>query len=216
VGPSFGDKSFFPKHHAWGTHTVLAQVSLGCSVPKGRFPRCTHPYAARVLLHALDLHVLGLPPAFVLSQDQTLKLTVFACPKRPRPKPCPSRARRDPELSRMASIRWLNRTDLGCVDNRRPIVARRRPRISSIVHNVQEQKTPSGQFPRLSSGGGPTASERAYRRPFRRCQTVKSAGVDNTSASSLAQVGPMNPDRAPQPPAAGPEGLCQAIVTIEV
>jgi hypothetical protein len=26
------------------------------------------------LLRALDLHVLGLPPAFALSQDQTLKL----------------------------------------------------------------------------------------------------------------------------------------------
>jgi hypothetical protein len=26
------------------------------------------------LLHPLDLHVLGLPPAFALSQDQTLKL----------------------------------------------------------------------------------------------------------------------------------------------
>ncbi len=26
------------------------------------------------LARALDLHVLGLPPAFVLSQDQTLKL----------------------------------------------------------------------------------------------------------------------------------------------
>jgi hypothetical protein len=26
------------------------------------------------LLHAFDLHVLGMPPAFVLSQDQTLKL----------------------------------------------------------------------------------------------------------------------------------------------
>ena len=25
-------------------------------------------------LHSLDLHVLGTPPAFVLSQDQTLKL----------------------------------------------------------------------------------------------------------------------------------------------
>jgi hypothetical protein len=28
------------------------------------------------LLRAFDLHVLGLPPAFVLSQDQTLKLKV--------------------------------------------------------------------------------------------------------------------------------------------
>ncbi|MEA3183300.1 MAG: hypothetical protein QOI59_6823, partial [Gammaproteobacteria bacterium] len=37
-----------------------------------------HPFAARqhVLLHLLplDLHVLGTPPAFNLSQDQTLHL----------------------------------------------------------------------------------------------------------------------------------------------
>ena len=37
--------------------------------------RVTHPFAARsVLLHSpLDLHVLGTPPAFILSQDQTLR-----------------------------------------------------------------------------------------------------------------------------------------------
>jgi hypothetical protein len=28
------------------------------------------------LPRAFDLHVLGMPPAFVLSQDQTLRLTV--------------------------------------------------------------------------------------------------------------------------------------------
>lgn len=38
------------------------------------FPRVTNPSAARSRRTALDLHVLGLPPAFVLSQDQTLKL----------------------------------------------------------------------------------------------------------------------------------------------
>ena len=53
-------------------HPVLAQVSLGCSEPKGTFPRVTHPSATP--RGAFDLHVLGLPPAFVLSQDQTLKL----------------------------------------------------------------------------------------------------------------------------------------------
>src|SRR4051812_6435065 len=39
----------------------------GCS-------RVTHPFAARVPRRAfpLDLHVLSTPPAFVLSQDQTL------------------------------------------------------------------------------------------------------------------------------------------------
>jgi hypothetical protein len=34
--------------------------------------RVTHPFAAMVLLPPLDLHVLGLPLAFILSQDQTL------------------------------------------------------------------------------------------------------------------------------------------------
>ena len=38
------------------------------------FPRVTHPCAGCTLLRPLDLHVLSLPPAFVLSQDQTLML----------------------------------------------------------------------------------------------------------------------------------------------
>ena len=33
----------------------------------------THPFATDVRAHPLDLHVLGMPPAFILSQDQTLK-----------------------------------------------------------------------------------------------------------------------------------------------
>ena len=36
-------------------------------------PRVTHPFATSVLLHPFDLHVLGTPPAFILSQDQTLR-----------------------------------------------------------------------------------------------------------------------------------------------
>ena len=47
----------------------------------GRFRSITHPFAARqhVLLHLLplDLHVLGTPPAFNLSQDQTLHLKIL-------------------------------------------------------------------------------------------------------------------------------------------
>lgn len=59
-------------------YAVLAKVSLGCPPLEDRFLRVTHPSAARrqqVLLLAtlpLDLHVLGVPPAFNLSQDQTL------------------------------------------------------------------------------------------------------------------------------------------------
>ena len=40
--------------------------------------RVTHPFAAGALLHPLDLHVLGTPPAFILSQDQTLRNNFFS------------------------------------------------------------------------------------------------------------------------------------------
>ena len=69
---------FLPGTEVPGTYAVLARVSPGCPPLTGRFPSVTHPSAARqhVLLHLLplDLHVLGTPPAFNLSQDQTLHL----------------------------------------------------------------------------------------------------------------------------------------------
>ena len=37
----------------------------------GRFPCVTHPSATPYLRRSCDLHVLGTPPAFILSQDQT-------------------------------------------------------------------------------------------------------------------------------------------------
>ena len=40
------------------------------------YSRVTHPFATRILLSPFDLHVLGMPPAFVLSQDQTLKFNL--------------------------------------------------------------------------------------------------------------------------------------------
>ena len=56
----------------------LAVVSNRFPPPKGRFLRITHPFATLMApegAFSFNLHVLGLPPAFVLSQDQTLKLT---------------------------------------------------------------------------------------------------------------------------------------------
>ena len=41
----------------------------GCS-------RVTHPFATKIFLSPFDLHVLGMPPAFVLSQDQTLEFNL--------------------------------------------------------------------------------------------------------------------------------------------
>ena len=72
-----------------GAYTVLAAVSRSYSVPIGRFPRVTHPCASFDRSLTFDLHVLGLPPAFALSQDQTLRLTA---PNRHPPKGLPARA----------------------------------------------------------------------------------------------------------------------------
>ncbi len=58
------------------TYAVLARVSPGCPLLRGRFPRVTHPSATLLTpegAFAFDLHVLGMPPAFNLSQDQTLQ-----------------------------------------------------------------------------------------------------------------------------------------------
>ena len=48
------------------------------------YPRVTHPSATKLrsirkfLLTPFDLHVLGTPPAFILSQDQTLMLNIVS------------------------------------------------------------------------------------------------------------------------------------------
>ena len=58
-------------------HPVLATVSRGYPGLMGRLPTCYSPVRrsdqrSKLLISALDLHVLGTPPAFILSQDQTL------------------------------------------------------------------------------------------------------------------------------------------------
>src|SRR5215510_11316591 len=61
ISPPFEGLSQAP---GWVTHVLLTRPPLPLEVaPKG----------------SLDLHVLGTPPAFVLSQDQTLQL-ISGCP----------------------------------------------------------------------------------------------------------------------------------------
>ena len=55
-------------------YAVLPSVSRSYPPQTVMFPRVTHPSATGLLLIPFDLHVLSVPPAFVLSQDQTLKL----------------------------------------------------------------------------------------------------------------------------------------------
>jgi hypothetical protein len=82
-----------PKH---GLHAVLAALSGGYPPPGGRSP--TRSSAVRHWVAEAtpsDLHVLGTPPAFILSQDQTLhqnaseggpKPTPISCPRGHRPR----------------------------------------------------------------------------------------------------------------------------------
>ena len=67
----------FPRtpQSSW-SHPVLAPVSRGYPRPGGRLPTCYSPVRRWSEAEAslpLDLHVLSTPPAFVLSQDQTLQ-----------------------------------------------------------------------------------------------------------------------------------------------
>ncbi len=65
-------------------YEVLITVSRGCPPVMGRLPTRYSPVRRFPLVESteasstsfsLDLHVLGTPPAFILSQDQTLKIT---------------------------------------------------------------------------------------------------------------------------------------------
>jgi hypothetical protein len=79
-GRSQKEAAFDPGSFLLWSHPVLAQLSLGYSRLKDRLlmyyapvRRCTQgpkpPFS-------LDLHVLSTPPAFALSQDQTLQLNM--------------------------------------------------------------------------------------------------------------------------------------------
>src|SRR6185437_635684 len=57
-------------------YAVLATLSGSYSPLRGRYQRVTHPFATSPVRRrdSFDLHVLGTPPAFILSQDQTLQI----------------------------------------------------------------------------------------------------------------------------------------------
>jgi hypothetical protein len=62
-------------------HPVLIRVSPGYPDTKGGLPTCYSPvrrFPPPEGGFSLDLHVLSAPPAFVLSQDQTLREEVIA------------------------------------------------------------------------------------------------------------------------------------------
>ena len=76
-GPIPHRKSFPPQPHAWPwSYPVLDPVSQAYPEVQGRSPTCYSPVRHSSTPEGafpFDLHVLSTPPAFVLSQDQTLQ-----------------------------------------------------------------------------------------------------------------------------------------------
>src|SRR5215472_6595594 len=71
------EASFLGGAAAPPTYAVLARVSPGYPPLQGRLPTCYSPVRRSPVAEATfahDLHVLSTPPAFILSQDQTLQL----------------------------------------------------------------------------------------------------------------------------------------------
>ena len=62
------------------SHAVLASVSQRYPPPLDTSLRVPHPSATAVLPRPCDLHVLSMPPAFTLSQDQTLRFIIASIP----------------------------------------------------------------------------------------------------------------------------------------
>src|SRR5699024_10887724 len=72
INPPFNITTYIIK-----SYPVLATVSGSYPNLKGRLPTCYSPvrrsiFRSKLLTIALELHVLCAPPAFILSQDQTL------------------------------------------------------------------------------------------------------------------------------------------------
>ena len=61
------------------THTIQYYPSFPkvILVLKVGYLRVTHPFAMEKQALPFDLHVLGMPPALILSQDQTLQKKLF-------------------------------------------------------------------------------------------------------------------------------------------
>ena len=98
----------------------------------GTFPRVTHPSATDPRKGPFDLHVLGLPPAFALSQDQTLKLKSSISTKSQN------------VLDRVLTM--TRRFHLTCELSKRKDKAD----VSLKLHNVQPARTPPPAFLSLS------------------------------------------------------------------
>jgi hypothetical protein len=83
----------FPSSQA---HAVLAAVSRSYPPLRGRLPTCYSPvrhFQVHKCTLTFDLHVLSTPPAFILSQDQTLRKDSPTASQQKKSQSCPSKTR---------------------------------------------------------------------------------------------------------------------------
>ena len=82
-------------------HVLLTRppLSYTSSLPRGK------PLGFEQRVASLDLHVLGTPPAFILSHDQTLRLRFFMVSSRKTSQPCGCDART--RLRLYSRVSWL-------------------------------------------------------------------------------------------------------------
>src|SRR4029078_6467082 len=91
-----------------GCYAVLASLSGRYPPLEGRSPTCYSPVRHSVTpcgVTAFDLHVLGTPPALILSQDQTLMLNSLFRSVARTPEGAPARAFRLATASQLFNAR---------------------------------------------------------------------------------------------------------------
>ena len=76
LAPGLAVPGFHHKHPSLWSHAVLPFLSERYSPQRGRFPTRYSP-VCHAPCGTSDLHVLGTPPAFILSQDQTLMFNLL-------------------------------------------------------------------------------------------------------------------------------------------
>ena len=142
-------------------HAVLAPVSRGYPPPNDKSLRVTHPSATDSRNCPCDLHVLSMPPAFALSQDQTLRF-IGTKPRRIQPKQTKPKTTRNPNHtqtgiqpnrlepvqpnypSRYISIHPHSRTKPSPIPTSQPASPRHGPQLRSIPgQKAPEQPNPN-------------------------------------------------------------------------
>jgi hypothetical protein len=122
------------------SHAVLAPVSRGYPPPNDTFLRAPHPSATDSRNCPCDLHVLSMPPAFALSQDQTLR---FIKPEQP--KSTPPRGTPRPPQPPTTNTDQLSPPQHPATTPTTPrhLARQARPATKQTQHNIQGQnKTP--------------------------------------------------------------------------